>query len=117
MATYRDALGDRTTSQVLTAAGVKVADATARLILREAGVRVAREPLPSPLDAADWRLPNLDLSRVWGVTSVAVARRRRVTGAIPAQWDLRDPQTLRDPEYRKVLRREREKARRLGRRS
>lgn len=101
-------LATMTVQEAMVAAHEKIGLQAARRVLRAAGIKPARKKQSPPFD---WRIPNRDLASIWGVTSHYVAMLRRRLGVGPANWNLRGGAIVKSSPYKKLLEREKLKAR------
>lgn len=93
---------------VLAQSGSNLPYYVCRRLLREHGVR-PHEP-QSPMQNIDWRLPNRDLSKIWGIDSRYVANLRARGNHGSAMWNARNRAIDGNGKYNAALAAERKKA-------
>jgi hypothetical protein len=93
--------------EVLSQSGSDLPYYVCRRLLREHGIR-PHEP-QSPLNNMDWRLPNRDLAKIWGIDARYIANLRARGDVGPSMWNARNHGIHRNGKYAATLAAERQK--------
>jgi len=96
-----------TVSQIAKESRAQISVATARRVLKCAGISWARPS--SRWSHLDWRLPNRELAAIWGLREVRMSNIRSRLKVGSARWELRRGLSITDPAYDAALAQEQRK--------